>query len=548
MRTKSWLSLLLVLGLLLSACTKPAAERPAPTPDSSGAPTAPDKTPGGSQPPADSPKPVPDLTLPLKASTNGLMVRLTLKPGEEPQANGLYFVDTATGEIEGWTAAHAEGISFSAVAGSQRWVVARAPVDTYLVDRQSQKVWQWNAKELAVVAASDDLLLFELLGPDPGSRFVVVNAALEPLSVFSGAEGPLHSQSQARFAPDGRKLVHLGHDGALRLVDVATGKTEPLATDLPQREGFHPVASLRLSRDGSEIQVAVTHYPTGQWRPDLSSDLLRFTWNGKAAAAPLTVPGTSPSLSPDGKLVAYESAFQGKVPTVVIADAASGEPQAWTRSGALCYQDQGTIGGRWLADGSGVLLRTYGDQFQLMTLDGRLRTNPVWGAQGAEPLPAPDNPSLLALRDRSLVDLSGKVLLPGAESDNRFGDLDPWGADSSEMLLTLPHLGHGGRCGNLILLPPKAESAASAQYDAPMHLQVNTPGECLTLRAEPNGKAIKCLPHGTKLTVTPDRQPVPLLMMEQPLVGGHYWIHVQAPEGLSGWVAITGGFLTWAER
>lgn len=55
---------------------------------------------------------------------------------------------------------------------------------------------------------------------------------------------------------------------------------------------------------------------------------------------------------------------------------------------------------------------------------------------------------------------------------------------------------------------------------------VNTPGECLNMRAEPFGSVITCLPHGTSLSII--QGPV--------TANGMAWVKVQSPAG-TGWVA-----------
>ena len=248
-------------------------------------------------------------------------------------SDGLIFCNSintemATGKIEGWTGAHTtDTVSFTPVEGDGQWLLGLTPELTYLVSRQSGKVWQWNRQEATVIAAAGGLVLIELHNSDPGTRFVVADADMKPISLFTAAKGPEHARLNARFAPDGRKLVVVGHDRSILLVDVASGKAEVLGKAIAQREGYHSSSSLRLSPDGAEIQVVVQLYPRGgaEWKPEYYTEIQRFSWVGTETAPRLTVPSSSAYLSPNGKLVAYETPFQGKVPTVVIADAATGE-------------------------------------------------------------------------------------------------------------------------------------------------------------------------------------------------------------------------------
>lgn len=72
--------------------------------------------------------------------------------------------------------------------------------------------------------------------------------------------------------------------------------------------------------------------------------------------------------------------------------------------------------------------------------------------------------------------------------------------------------------------PQPAPTAAS--FQAGDRARVNTPGECLNLRAEPVGNVITCLPHGTSTTV-----------IGSPVTSaGMTWVQVQTPNG-AGWMA-----------
>lgn len=142
-----------------------------------------------------------------------------------------------------------------------------------------------------------------------------------------------------------------------------------------------------------------------------------------------------------------------------------------------------------------------------------------------------------------MVDLTGRVLLKAPVLNDKAGDFNVWGATSRELIVTLPHGGHGGRCAPLLVMPP---TIAPADLEAPLEFLVNTPGDCLKLRTEPVGSEIKCLSHGTRLTATKGKQTVPPLWGEHALVAGERWLHVRTAAGGEGWVAFRADLLAWA--
>ncbi len=67
---------------------------------------------------------------------------------------------------------------------------------------------------------------------------------------------------------------------------------------------------------------------------------------------------------------------------------------------------------------------------------------------------------------------------------------------------------------------------AAASFQAGDRARVNTPGDCLNLRAEPVGDRITCVPHGTAATV----------IGSTVTAAGITWVQVQTPGG-AGWMA-----------
>lgn len=73
---------------------------------------------------------------------------------------------------------------------------------------------------------------------------------------------------------------------------------------------------------------------------------------------------------------------------------------------------------------------------------------------------------------------------------------------------------------------PPQPAPTNVSFQLGDRARVNTPGECLNLRAEPVGNVITCVPHGTSTTV-----------IGGPVTSaGLTWVQVQGPSG-TGWMA-----------
>lgn len=503
----AWIWLLVVL---LVACSRPAAV------DKSTV-TVPvvSEQPAGTTAPA-------AFRLPAEPAP-GAVTRLQLAPGAKLPEYGHFYIDLATGAVEGWQTPNGDWIS--SFGESQRWMVGHG----LLVDRRSGKAWRYDENQVELMGAAEEHLFFVVVEPAQ-SRYVITNAALEVKAAFHGKAGEGRYYGDAAFSPDEARLFFVGTDGSMRLIEVSTGMETALGRAGKERPDHTARFYLSPVRAGTGIAVTTLQYIRDFRNP--VSDMQLFTWTGRETRPLITIPGAVPWLSPDGKWMAYDEFVAASVPTVVVADTETGQPKAWVRSAALCYEDTGGYGNRWLADSSGLVVRT-GRGYALFSPAGALRSAP---ALTFEPVPAPDNPNLFALRDRSVVDLSGKVLLK-APNAARSRDGEPWGATSRELMLTVPHGGHGARCDIDLLLPPKAEAAGGNRSPAQVPpVLVNTPGDCLNLRDAPGGKAIKCVVHGTRLILPLDFGFAP---------DNSRWLRVRTEAGDEGWVAQE--FVGWGE-
>ncbi|HWI61853.1 MAG TPA: hypothetical protein VNT75_08450 [Symbiobacteriaceae bacterium] len=520
-----------LVAVLLTAC------RTAPAPASAPVETAPVEA---------APAPVVETlptaptpaTLPFQPAPDAIE-KVRLAPGAQLSGNGTFFIDLATGAIEAWRLTSPDWGMLTPITGAERWLTGTG----LLADRKTGRVWRYDWGQADVLAAAEEHLLLRRRGQN---HLILTDADLRELASFPTDMGPQGTFGGGVFSPDGKRLLIRDAERNLTLVDVATGKQTALGKPGRDRAGFTTQLPM-LVPDAGGVWVVTAHAveSQGEWRPETTSDVQRFDWNGKEVQPMISIAGSYPWFSPDGRWLAYDSILAGTTTTTVLADAKTGQVKQKVLSASLCYSDIGVRGGRWLSDSSGVVLRHFdGKQraYAVLSTSGALKGAPVLTR---EPLPAPDSPGILALRDRSVVDLSGKVLLkaPSIAGNELTGDSNTWGRTSRELIVTLPHGGHGGRCPIEPLLAPRVEPGPIK----PLVMQVNTPGDCLNLRSEPGGKEIKCLSHGTRLTVTAGKHAQPPLWGDYPMIADAYWAHVKAPTGEEGWVALKYDLLKWQE-
>lgn len=525
-------TLLVGVALLLSACSKasgPAGEQVQP-----GDPTdheRPQPVAAGPQPPPPTETSTPDAVPDLPVSpAPGALERLQIAPGDVVNRRGLFFMQVATGAIEGWVVSdYATGANFQ-VSPDNRWLAATASDTTYLADRTTGSVYRWPTEQVRLLVAQGERLLFA-----DDEYLWLVGADLRPLRTL-----PLKPASpRAAFSRNGRTLA-LVNDGILYLVEAEAGpfrEVGPVPTDVP---------TVEASQHRDELLVRAVRY-TGAGAEYV---VQRYSWQGKRLGE-LTMPDNKSWLSPDGSLVAWDQSLAGISSAVIISDANEIEPRFRLQGGDLCDPDLLHPYEVWLADGSGVIVKTEGG-YRILTPAGEMIESPALTGIRGEPTPAPDRPDRFALGRTKVVDAAGNPVAAtvlGPDANGTPGHLHPWGYTSDELRFTTIHNGHGGRCS---YPPPLTAQAERPPFPSDVTVTVGLPAdECLNLRAQPGlaGTVITCIPGGSRLTVTTDPPPPPPGMMRAtptvPHVDGDWWVHVRAPGGQQGWIAFEAGQLDW---
>ena len=578
--------LVLVVGAALLAMACSGGSKPKP-----GVAT-PDTTVGQSPTPGQSASPSGG-QLPLRPAPDAF-VRLSYTPGQAIDAkSGVFFMDTQTGAVEGWRLSDAMILAdgddpanccFSnTVSDDNRFIFMRTSKTSWLLDRRSGKAVSWNPADMAFVASSPRYLLFERAarpGSDPNpeydGRYTLVDENFASVSTFKlerGGRGIPH----VLFSPDERTLIiPAGNKSwsdytSLQQVDVATGAVRRLA-ELPAAPSNYAMGPPKFESlaGGSEFAVAV-HYSREYNAPqgaegELPSRILlrRYSWNGSMLSE-FELPTTGVSLSPDGKLLAYDQAertsFGGSEglseywSNVVIADGHTGAELLRVRSASL-YLGDGLGDAKWLADSSGlpiavrasspreegVPLWRYRGFALLLPNEGRIERLKLAEDDLLAPIPSPDRPELFAVGHAGVLERgTGKRVSATVPSDVWFSHVPPWGSTSAELRFALPHGAHGvGYRGTF--LAPRIEYPP---FDNRLAIRVSGTGSCLNLRPSPSLSAATsvCLADGTELALSPSAAESPYLGLAAWVAEDTTWIRVRAASGDEGWASSE--YLAW---
>jgi hypothetical protein len=480
----------------------------------------------------------------------GPFERQQLNAGEVVGRPGVFFLQVSTGEVEAWALPGEENARYSA-SPDNRWVIAYTPSATYAADRRSGAAYRWDGSSTRLLAAQGDFLVLLENGQvriaEPGHPELVA-LPIRPADA--------NSPTVVISADGGTAAILNGR--TLYRVQLASATCAPMAEVADLTGSMVTSAGLGTTRRGDAIVV------TSYLSPGVSTDhqpaqrIQRYSWQGERLGE-VTVPRASLCLvSPDGRWVAWEERLSEMTQAVVVADAATLAPRFRVLSATLCYWGYGFAD--WLADSSGLIVRT-NEGYRILSADGKLGDVLTQDGKPLSPnyelLPAPDRGDLMAVYRKAVVDLAGRTLAAanlGSGTWNQPADLYPWGYNSNEMRFALPHLGHGGKCGeDEYLLAARVEPVPFA----PLALAVGlSAADCANLRAEPgrNAPIIACLPGGTRLSPAP--------LPEQPGATGsepYYltpdiawadssrWLRLRTEDGREGWVDAAAAQITWAE-
>lgn len=488
-----------LISLLALATTLTACEflSPSPTNTPFASPVAPaTKTPMTSPLPApNSPLPTPTklqavspLPTPTRAQAISVLPTPTIQPQGGPTESGsqfgvipaagalkhiiydagqpvaelsMFFMDTTTGKIDGWSLPGATpGQVMYSASADNRFVIAQTQSTGYLVDRTSNAIYQWPRSRLELVenldassnsmtpAISAHYLLFEAMAPHPTlqnavqgtSRFIIARDDMSQAMTFTLRARITSGRPLALFSPDEKRLAVINWralenpttpdtDRWLHLVEVNTGKEEAIS-QLPAEGEASPRFAMAALPAGQEFAVVIQMQSADRPRTVIQ----RYTWQGKFSSGP-TIDGAQAWLSPDGSLAAVEQ-WSGKTPSIQVVGIGQKADVFTVRGATMCYGDYGPFANRWLADSSGFVARTK-DGFTLVALTPpALQAFPVNNlGQNDDPVPSPADANLFALGRLAVARSDGQrrsVTLAPALSP-RPEHVAPWGATSKEL-------------------------------------------------------------------------------------------------------------------
>ncbi len=537
---------------LVAACAQPATP-PAPP---AGVPAA-----IATQPPAATATPRPPTAAvpsppPLKLEPiRSPFERRQLAPGEPiaqagdvfARQGGLFFMQVATGEVDAWTLPGAPSLTVYSASPDNRWVIASLGGTTYLADRRSGATYLW---ETGLLAAQGDYLL--LAGEE--RIWIAGPGQPEPKALPIEPAAP-----QAVISRDGQMAAVLG-GGTLYLVQLESGACRAIGELAANASDPGLPPSLETTRRGETILLSTFGMEgTGPERRPVQR-VERYSWQGVRLGELMPPQSGRCAFSPDGHWAAWDETLCDLVQAVVVADATTLAPRLRVVGARLCFLDYG-VGKNWLADSSGLVVSTRAG-YRILTLDGELTPAPTFrGSAGEpmpfsdEPLPAPDRSGLFAIGRRAVVDAASHTVAVaaldmGAELSQP-ADLDPWGLGSSELRFALPHLGHGGKCGEVEYVVPT--EVQWAPFSAPVLAVALPMGECADLRAQPGagGQVLACLAGGARLSLAPTAELAPLegtlsYLTASVAWGDGLWLRVRAPDGQEGWLDVKAVQIGWA--
>ena len=528
----------------------------------------------------------------LRPATDAF-VRLSYARGQAIEAKqGVFFMDTNTGEVEGWKLSDAAILAdgddganccyFARVSDDNRFVAMATSKTPRLLDRTSGRAVSWDSRAFAFVSSSSHRLLFERAAnpgadtnPEFDGRYTVVDENFAPVSTFKLERGG-RGLPPVLFSPDESTIVIPAGNKSwsdytnLQEVDLATGAVRRFA-DLPAALANYSTGPPQFSILDNKAEFAVTIRYSRQFDAPLSGGdrmnytlVRRYSWSGSLLTE-FELPTTGVSLSPDGRLLAYDQVQRSLSDepdgqreywsNVVVADARSGSTLLRVRSASLYYGD-GLGDARWLADSTGIpvavrgLLPRAGDvpawryrSFSLL-LPNERRIQPLGLTEddARAPIPAPANARLLALGHTAVLAVGGDgPLAANVLGETWFGHVPPWGTTSSELRFTLPHGAHGvGYRGTF--LAPRIEYPP---FDDRLAFRVTGTGSCLNLRSSPSlgASTSTCLPDGSAVDLSDPQPGPPNGRLAAWFAEESLWVHVRTAGGDEGWASSE--YLEW---
>ncbi|HYG58913.1 MAG TPA: SH3 domain-containing protein [Symbiobacteriaceae bacterium] len=474
--------------------------------------------------------------------------RVEMAGGQAPRDPGLYFMDVATGTLEGWLAPlgpdHWPAFSLMA-SGDERWIVATGQEQGYLIRRSDGTAFQYDPGRLVLTAGPGVFLARpKNWASGDGSKCALLDEQVNLVSTFALQDGCFRDHA-VLFSPDGKSLAVIGRaDGpAVSLVTVATGVVKELGT-LAIPPGLRVYSANLAALPGTKELMAELQLSVGGGWPPEKSVVRRYTWQGERRAEK-ELPGWDVRSSPDGKLLTYSQSMGLLGQAAVVQEWDSAEP---------LFRVAGGQWPQWLA-GSRELEIHSSQGYKLIATAGVIQAGPPT-ASGARfnPFvglsPSPDDADLSLTNSAystslSVIDRAGRtrrvVSLP--DDKLRIG-LEGWGPDARSFHFTVYIPGGKGYEGDIWnYITPKIQHPP---FPDQFPLKVDAPkGECLNLRAQAaiEGKVIRCLPPGTRLDLAKPDNLDQLIRWQDPWL----WVQVQTDKGESGWVAVNTNSVAYAD-
>jgi hypothetical protein len=535
------ISAIFLLLMMLVGCTSQGLS-------SSATPSAPQVATSGSDPVQESQAQSPPPAVPARPIEEDLPVPAPLPDGlrrieftheQAPQDPGLYFMDVATGKLEGWPAPlgpnNWPAFALTATA-DERWIIATGEEHGYLIRRSDGTAFHYDPRRLTLTAGPGVFLARPRnWASGGGSKCALLDEQVKLVSTFALRDGCFRD-NHVLFSRDGKSLAVTGlaNSPAVSLVTVATGAVKEL-DPLSIPTGLKRYGARLAALPGTEELMAELQLSAGGgWPPD-KSVVRRYTWQGELRAE-IELPGWDVLSSPDGKLLTYRQSLGLLGQAAVV--------QEWGADKAL-FRVAGGQWPQWLA-GSRELAVDSSQGYKLVSTAGVVQAGPPT-ASGAkfDPFvrlsPAPDDADLFLTNSTcstslSLIDRAGRtrrvVSLP--DDKLRIG-VEAWGLSAGSLHFTVYIPGGKGYEGEIWnYIAPKIQRPP---FPDKLPLKVEAPkGDCLNLRAEPalEGKVIRCLPPGTRLDLAKLANPEQLIAWQDPWV----WVQVQTDKGEAGWVAV----------
>lgn len=481
--------------------------------------------------------------LPKPAALPDTIRRAELAAGQAVTATGLYFMDLATGNVEGWQPP-ADQYAWPKLVLSawedHRWITAQHEEIGYLIRRGDGAVFQYDPRQVAVVPGPGVFLVRpQQWKTGDGGRCALLDENMKLLATFTQQDGCRPAQ-EPRFSPEGKVLAVVDPmgDGTVSLVTTATGAVKVIKpVEVPSGYRLERVSLTALPATG-ELVVNRMLMPEsgGGYKP--RTRVGRYTWEGQLHSEAL-VDGYNPVLSRDGRRMAYNEYLGHLGSSAVVREWGTEQP---------LFRVAGGSGAKWVAGTADFLVSTY-QGFRLISGAGGMQPSPLKpdGERVFNPFnwltPSPDNPDRFLSRGLVLDRSGGTLRELRVEGQGMRVLRSEWGPTAvTAYFFVGPVAGKGWDTDHTAYIAPKVQRPP---YPDKFPLQVeDAKGECLNLRTEASASAtlIRCLPTGTRLDLAGAGTNQWLLKWNEQWG----WVEVVTEKGEKGWIAISTGSVTYA--